>query len=229
MDVLPNEDILEGVRRKATFKQKVYRNTIDRFKLLKSVLDELAGEYNKRYASDEIKIPFIFRNKSEFEVELEFGGDILVFMMHTNVFEFSRNHEVMNTRYVRENTDRSYCGVFMIFNFLADSFRYNRQNDIGYMIGRVFVNLENHYFIEGKKEVGQLYNNFETGILDKQTLRTLVESALRYTINFDLLSPPFDQVKEVALMDIQASITYSQLKTGKRLGFRFQGDHEEIT
>lgn len=117
----------------------------------------------------------------------------------------------------------------MIFNFLADSFRYNRQNDIGYMIGRVFVNLENHYFIEGKKEVGQLYNNFETGILDKQTLRTLVESALRYTINFDLLSPPFDQVKEVALMDIQASITYSQLKTGKRLGFRFQGDHEEIT
>ena len=161
-------------------------------------------------------------------MELHFGGVILLFMMHTNIFEFSREHEVMKTPYIRENKSRSYCGVINIYNFLADSFKYNRVNDLGYLIGRVFINKELHYFIEGKREIGFLYQNFATSVIDETSIRAIIESSIGYTLNFDLLTPPFDAVKEVTVFDMQTTSDYMKLRTGKRLGFKFQGDHEEI-
>jgi hypothetical protein len=149
-------------------------------------------------------------------------------MMHTNIFEFSRMHEVMKTTYIHDDKQRSYCGVINIYNFLADSFRYNRINDLGYMIGRVFVNKDNHYFIEGKREIGMLFNNFSSSVMTKESARQIVESSVLYTINFDLLTPPYDQVKEVTVFEMQASLENMKLRTGKRLGFRFQADHEEF-
>ena len=47
-----------------------------------------------------------------------------------------------------------------IYNFLADSFKYNRLNDVGYLVGRVFLNKDLHYFVEGKRQLGFLYNDF---------------------------------------------------------------------
>lgn len=228
MDVLPQDDLFDGVQKKASFKQELYRLTLENFRMFKSTLNELALEYRDRHGNAKMQIPFEFRDKGDFEAELKFGGDILIFVMHTNIFEFSRDHEVMKTAYVREDPNRSYCGVIMIFNFLADSFKYNRQNDLGYMIGRLFINKDSHYFIEGKKEVGQLYNNFQTSVMTKDTARNIIESAIRYTINFDLLTPPFDSFKEITVADIQSTLDNMKIATGKRLGFRFQGDHEDF-
>jgi hypothetical protein len=115
----------------------------------------------------------------------------------------------------------------MIFNFLADSFRYNRSNDLGYLIGRVFVNREQHYFVEGKKEVGLLYNNFPHSIINQKTIRSIIHSSILYTINFDLLTPPFDDQKEVTLQEMQTQLDTMSLRTGKRIGFRFQADEVE--
>jgi len=228
MDILPTDEMFPALRKKASFKQEVYRTTLDGFRIFKSVLSEMAEEYRQKYKGDPIQIPFEYRDKGEFEAELRFGGDILIFTMHTNVFEFSRNHEVMKTSYIHEKADRSYCGIIMIFNFLADSFKYNRMNDLGYMIGRIFINNESHYFVEGKREVGQLYNNFQSSVITHESVRLILESAIRYTCNFDLLTPPYDALKMITVGDIQSTLDNMKITTGKRLGFRFQGDHEEI-
>ncbi|MFA5971138.1 MAG: hypothetical protein WC780_02205 [Lentimicrobiaceae bacterium] len=228
MNILPNVDLLEGFREKAAFKQIVYQNTLETFRLFKLIIAEIAEEYRQKFSNNPLQIPFEYRDKGEFEAELMFGGDILIFTMHTNIFEFSRDHEVMKTSYIHENKSRSYCGLIMIFNFLADSFRYNRMNDLGYMIGRIFVNNEKHYFVEGKREVGQLYNNFQSSVITRESVRLILESAIRYTCNFDLLTPPFDAMKMITVADIQSTLDNMKMTTGKRLGFRFQGDHEEI-
>ena len=229
MDILPADELFPGLRKKAAFKQDVYHTTLETFRLFKSVLAEMAEEYLKQYKKDPIHIPFEYHDKGEFEAELMFGSDILVFTMHTNVFEFSRDHEVMKTSYIHEDKNRSYCGVIMIFNFLADSFKYNRINDLGYMIGRIFVNNENHYFVEGKREVGQLYNNFQSSVITRESVKLILESAIRYTCNFDLLTPPYDALKMITVADIQNVIDNMKITTGKRLGFRFQSDQEEIS
>lgn len=218
--------LFDTLVKKATLKQVVYNNTLQSFKLIKSGMENLALKYAKLDSKASKKIPFTFRDRSEFEAELKFAGDTLVLMMHTNIFELPRDHEVMKTPYINEDKDRSYCGIINIYNFLSDSFKYQRNNDIGYLIGRVMVNKDMHYFVEGKREIGFLYNNFGTSEINENTACDIIESAIYYTINFDLLTPPYDAVKMVSVQEFISAVDSMQIKTGKRLGFKFQADLE---
>ncbi|MDY0343061.1 MAG: hypothetical protein RBR28_05775 [Lentimicrobium sp.] len=220
-------ELFEILRIKSNLKQDVYEQIRSTFELIRASLSSITEDYYKTHETALPIIPFEFKDRGEFELELRFGGDVLIFMMHTNVFQFSRMHEVMKTNYIHQDNTLSYCGVIHIYNFLADSFKYNRTNDIGYLIGRLFVNRESHYFIEGKREIGMLYNNFATSVISPETIRQIIESAMLYTINFDLLSPPYDQVKLVTVNEMQNSLDNMKITTGKRLGFRFQADNGE--
>ena len=219
-----SKKLFEALVRKATLKQDVYKNTLATLNLLKKAMSEMTELYYQIDSADAKEIPFIYKDKSEFEAELKFAGDTLVFMMHTNVFEFPRDHEVIKTPYVQEDKDRSYCGIINIFNFLSDSFKYNRLNDLGYLIGRIFVNKDNHYFIEGKRELGFLYTNFGQSEINEKKVFEILESSVYYTLTFDLLTPPYDQIKEVSVAEFKTAMDSMQIKTGKRLGFKFQAD-----
>ncbi len=227
-NTINQSELYEKVLNKAILKQVVYNNTFEASKLFKEVIVEIVADFKKQHLPKSSNITFEYRDKDAFEMEFKFAGDVLIFMMHTNVFEFPRHHEIMRTSYIREDLNRSYCGIINIYNFLADSFKYNRDNDIGYLIGRIFVNNDNHFFIEGKKELGLIYNDFGNNVLDKQAVKGIVEKAILYTSNFDLLTPPYDEVKEVSVFEIKANIDNILLKTGKRLGFKFQADSDNV-
>ncbi len=218
--------LFEALRGKSLLKQDVYRKTQQSFEILRKEIRGLVYSYDETYANQQ-KVDFEMVDGDDFRIQLKFGGDVLIFILHTNIFQFPRLHEVMKTQYINDDPARSYCGVINIYNFLADSFRFNRYNDLGYLIGRVFINKDVHYFIEGKREIGQLYNNFSTSVLDETAVRDIIKSSILYTTNFDLLTPPYDEVKLVRVGDMQAESDI-KLVTGKRLGFRFQGDHVEI-
>ena len=222
------EGLFNLINEKSTLKNTVYNNTLTSFNQLKEVIGNLAKEHKEYHASDknDSSTTFEVSNINEFELDLKFGGDVLLFMMHTNVFEFPRDHEVMRTPYVKEEATRSYCGIINIYNFIADSFKYNRVNDIGYLIGRIFINKEGHYFIEGKRELGFLYNNFGKNKIDKKSTETIIKAAIKYTINFDLLTPHYDIAKFVTVNDIKSTLDSISVKTGKRLGYKFQADSD---
>ena len=226
MDMELKESLKDLVFNKSELKQNVYGATKETFELFREETRQLIELFRVRCHQEGKHVAFEFTDRGDFEFEVKFAGDILLFMMHTNVFEFSRDHQVMKTPYVREDTRRSYCGVIHIYNFLADSFVYQRDNDLGYMIGRVFVNNEKHYFIEGKRELGMLYTNFNTSVVTPESVQGIIESAIEYTTNFDLLTPPYDEVKLVSVGEMRSNFDKKSLVTGKRLGFRFQADNE---
>jgi hypothetical protein len=211
---------------KAALKQTVYKNTFEALNLFKAGMQKLVTRYDSLGSDQSKKIPFTYRDRNEFEAELKFAGDTLVFIMHSNVFEIPRDHDVMRSAYIREDKERSYCGLINIFNFLSDSFKYNRLNDIGYLIGRVLINKDMHYFVEGKREIGFLYNTFGTSVMNQEFCGQILQSAIQYTLNFDLLIPPYNDVKEVSVQEFISTVDTMQLRTGKRLGFKFQADQD---
>ena len=227
-DIIINMELNESLKNlvfdKSDLKQQVFRATKEAFELFRETTRELMRLFQEQNLREGRNVHFEFTDHGDFEFEVKFAGDVLVFVMHTNVFEFSRDHQVMKSNYIREDKRRSYCGVIRIYNFLADSFVYNRDQDLGYMIGRVFVNNEKHYFIEGKRELGMLYNNFNTSLITSESVQGIVESAIEYTTNFDLLTPPYDEVKLVSVGEMRSDLDKKSMVTGKRLGFRFQAD-----
>lgn len=224
----PNELIIKTLKEKSVLKQDVYARTLETFNLLKTVIKEVAKEYEAAAAKIDKRLIVTCKDKGEFEMELRVAGDVLIFYMHTNIFEFDRSHQLWKSSYVKEDPTRVFCGMINIFNFLADSFKYNRSSDIGYLVGRMFINKDTHYFVEGKRQLGFLYTDFVSAEVDKTALRSVVESAILYCLSFDLYTPPFDAVKEVSVSEMLEASNKMQIQTGKRLGFRFQADNDQL-
>ncbi|MBT3384482.1 MAG: hypothetical protein HN778_12005 [Prolixibacteraceae bacterium] len=217
--------LLEAFVIKSTTKQKVYQNTKKTFTILKKVLKKLEEDYLSivREKVPSAVLP-VFKERGPFEVEFKIGGDLLIFSMHSNVFEFDDKHPAWKTAYVEEDSMRSYCGTINIYNFLADSFKYNRNNDLGYLVARIFVNKDNHFFVEGKRQSDETVKDFAIDTISPGLVRQIVETAIQYSIEFDLLVPLYDQVKVATVDQMRQKISHSKMTTGKRLGFEFNSD-----
>ena len=222
------ELIFHTVKDKSVLKQDVFNNIILNFKILKQVLKEIGDDLSARIESVDERVIIEYKDTGEFEAQLRVAGDVLVFHMHTNVFKFDTQNSLWNTSYFKENGNRGYCGLINIYNFLNDSIKYNRVNDSGYMIGRLFVNAENHFMVEGKRQMGFLYNDIINSVIDKDKMKAIIQSAVLYTLDFDLFIPPYDEVKEVSVFEIQQLSDKLKLKTAKRLGFQFTADSDSI-
>jgi hypothetical protein len=221
----PSKDaIIRLLKTKSSMKQDVYDRTLEVFQELRKVIKEVTADLSKEAAKNDKRISIVYTDKGEFELELKVAGDVLFFHMHTNVFEFDRSHQIRKSSYVKEDESRSYCGQISVYNFLADSFKYNRVNDVGYLIGRLFVNREKHYFVEGRKQLGFLYNDFSKNVLDKEMVRKVVEASILYCLEFDLYAAPFDAIRELKVAEILENTLNMKVQTGKRLGFRFQSE-----
>jgi hypothetical protein len=217
--------VLEALIIKSTAKQKVYQNTKNTFTILKNVLKKLEEDYLS-VVSDKVPEAVLpsYKERGPFEAEFKIGGDLLIFSMHSNVFEFDDKHPVWKTSYVEEDSMRSYCGTINIYNFLADSFKYNRNNDLGYLVARIFVNKDNHFFVEGKRQSDEVVKDFAIDSISPGLVRQIVETAIQYSIEFDLLVPLYDQVKVATVDQMRQKISHSKMTTGKRLGYSFNVD-----
>ncbi len=144
--------------------------------------------------------------------------------MHSNIFQFDRDHPAWKTPYIQKNRANAYSGVINIYNFLADSFRYTRLDDLGYLIARIFINHEKQYLVEGKRQMAMLFTNFGNEAFNAESLQKIVFTAIKYSLDFDLLVPPYDAIKIVSVGQAESKIQHSRVITGKRLGFQFNSD-----
>jgi hypothetical protein len=213
------ETILKLLSEKSVMKQDVFSNTFAVFNLLKEVLKDRADDLDGEFHKIDKRVTIMFKDTGSQSLQLKVAGDMLDFHMHTNVFEFDRSHPMFKTGYIRSNELNSFCGIIYVYNFLADSFKYNRSNDLGYLIARIFVNREQKFFIETKTQIGYKYLNFSAEPINKEILKDIVNELIIFALSFDLYTPPYDAVKSVTVMEIQEKQGANSLRTGKRLGY----------
>lgn len=219
------KQILATLARKANLQQQIHDNTFAVFNDLKETLHEMTSEINDELEEQlDRRVRIEYRDRGKFEAQLQVAGDVLFFSMHTNVFEFDRDHIIWHNSYVQKDKDNSYCGIINIYNFLSDSLKYNRNADEGYLVGRIFINRDMQYFVEGKRQISMRHNNFGQGAIDKSAIVDIVEHAINYALEFDLLVPPYEIAKVVSVDQLNTKIETSKMQTGKRLGFRFNAD-----
>lgn len=177
---------------------------------------------------DDTRIRLKLEKKSDHEFLLYIGSDVLVFQLHRNVFRLPDDHTMWTTPYMKENGANGYFGIINIYNFLAESFEQGRLNDPGYLIGRIFVNHNEHFMVEGKGQLGFLFTDLPNNTLDEKMMRQIIQTSIMYSIEFDLITPPYDIVQEISVMEIQARSSQLQTATGKRLGFKFSADNKDV-
>ena len=226
MESIPlRKKILETIVSKSTLKQKVFDNTFATFNDLKETLLEMASEMDDQLDGLlDRRVRLEYRDRGKFEAQIQVANDLLIFQMHTDVFEFEPNHVIWQNPYVQTDRDNSSCGVINIYNFLSDSFKFNRNADEGYLIGRIFINREKCYFVEGKQQTSMRPMQFGKAEIDSEALVRILESAIYYALHFDLLLPSYDDNKRVTVDQFNTKLDNSKFVTGKRLGYDFDVD-----
>jgi hypothetical protein len=224
-ELTEKKPVIEGtIREKSILKEKVYDNTLSAFGLVKEILKDISREINSDLDGIDPRVKLEYNDRSSFDAQLKVAGDILLFSMHSNIFQFDREHPAWKTPYIQKNKFNAYSGIINIYNFLADSFKYSRYDDLGYLIARIFINHENQYFVEGKRQMGMLFTNYGNEQISKPAIQNIIYTAIQYSLEFDLLVPPYDTVKIATVGQVESKIQLSKITTGKRLGFQFNSD-----
>lgn len=219
--------IVDALQSKACAKQGVYRTTHDVFLQFKQQLLQLQTYLSELFSRIDPSVAIEYRELGEFEAEMKFGGDILYFSMHTNVFTFEGTHEIHQLKYVQEDKLRGYFGMITVYNFLADSIKYNRPNDLGYLIARIFINREKHFFVDGEKPLSFLFHELETMEMNEGHIKSIIESTMLYSLDFDLFVPPFKEVNMLTVNEKMLMSGSAALRTAKRLGFQRNEEREK--
>ena len=212
------EVIFEGLKQKSSTKQTIFRNTKETFDQLRECSSVIVDKLNKKITEVDSTIMIEYRNINEFEFQIKFSGDLLIFVMHSNVVTFPEDHELMTSSYVEEDFRRRFFGHIMAYNFMADSIKYGRMNDPGYLLARLLINVENHFFLEGVTQLDLPYTDMATNVVDEEALRLFVESTMIAAVNNDLMGPDIDDIKKIT---VKQKMENQQVSRGQKLGFSF--------
>ena len=181
------ERIVSLLNVKSVIKSQIFDQCLEVFSTLKDVLSEMSNDLNEMLENNGARrVRMEYRDRGKFEAELKFADDVLVFSLHTDIFEFDRDHPVWKNPYAKDNPYNTY--------------------------------------LEGKRQKRQMTALFGTSTLTRDDLVTFVESAILYSLSFDLLVPPYDMVKEATVGEMNVKIESSRMKTGKRLGYKYNSD-----
>jgi hypothetical protein len=225
MDLEKDKEVLVTLlKSKTSLKQDVFENSKKWFAVFKKELGDSIDMIKKDIGDSRVRLKYA--DKGDNEAHMYVGSDVLVFYLHSNVFKFSSRDYNSQTSYVKNKPENAYCGIIHIYDFLADSYEFNRPNDLGYLIGRIFINVEDHFIVEGKGQLDFLYRNFIQQVISPEIIKDIILRAAIHAIDFDLLTPPYQAVQQVSVFDMQTLSQSSKLKTGKRLGFKFQSKTE---
>lgn len=222
-----DELILNTLLQKNKVRELAYTNTQKGFSILKDSIKLFVQKYNQKLIEKGSDPLMDFNERGMFETELRVDSDLIVFTMHSNIFEFAEDHIIKKTSYVEKDPEASYCGVINIYNFLADSFRFQRLDDLGFLIGRIFINKDNHFYVEGKRQLGFLYSDFINNTFDEVAATKLLESSVLFSADFDLMVPEYENVSVISVAQMKENISNSRIKTAKRLGFKFKADNDQ--
>jgi len=215
------KDIINILNEKASTKQDVYRKTQEIFIDLQKVLKQKANRIFKEIKEKDKNIEVSFSSKGKFEAQIKFSGETLLFHMHSNIFTLPNNHPLCKTKYIKEDSLRTFFGVIHVYNFLSDSLKYNRVNDSGFLISRIFINKDLQFFVEGDQEIGYLFNDFLNQKINNEYLNKIIDVLMIHALNDDLVAPEFNRVREIYVHQILDMNSNQKIKTSKRLGYKF--------
>ncbi|MFM1745769.1 MAG: hypothetical protein RLZZ630_1706 [Bacteroidota bacterium] len=221
-----NVNLVQTILSKGGLSKDVTDKTYDVLQGIKKVLKEFETVLKREVGKSDSRIRIHYKDRSNFEAEIKVADDMLLFVMHSNALVFDHGHPVWKNSYVRLDESRATVGMISIYNFLSDSFKFERRNDTGHLVARIFVNREGHFFIEGKRQLGVLFNDYGTHMVNPELLKAIVEQALIFSLEIDVAVPGYDAMKEITVYEAMVNTMQSTVSTGKRLGFKFEGEGE---
>jgi hypothetical protein len=176
-----------------------------------------------RHTDRDITLEISIENENEFHLKV--AGDMLVFLLHSNIVILPENHGYNTSPHVKENPMRKYLGQINVYNFMADSFKYNRLNDPGYLIARLFINHDQHFLVEGDGQMNFLFEPVSPNPVTHADISIFLQLAISQAMDNDLVSPPFPSIRQITLN--QKMERSANMGMGAKIGFQMSHNKDQ--
>ncbi len=220
------DGVINLLLNKAAMKQDIADYSEEVFGQFKVIMEEELKMLRETVDDTRVRLKMEDKGKHEFRVSI--GSDVLVFQLHRNVFRLPDDNPLWKTPYLEQNGANGFFGMINIYNFLAESIEQNRINDPGYLIGRIYLNHEEKFMVEGKGQLGFLFRDLANSRMNEDIIRHIIQVSMAFAIEFDLITPPYELVQQVSVGQIQMISSNLQVATGKRLGFKFSAEDNSV-
>ncbi|MEP1033414.1 hypothetical protein [Ekhidna sp.] len=220
----PTESIIEILLNKSTVKQKTYRKVCKAFKQLEKEAQQLIEVLSAKTIDRDQDVKLSVESISKQEFHIRVAGDLLVFVLHTNIITLPEDYEYNKSSYVTDQPLRKYLGQINVYNFMADSFEFNRLNDPGYLLARLLINSENYFIVEGDRQVGFMFKSAAAKELKNVDLNILIKLIISQAAENDLVVPPFPNIRNITVRE-KLEKTQS-LGAGNKIGFQMSYQNE---
>jgi hypothetical protein len=216
-----NEQVLKLISEKGSTAIDTFNRTKVAFDVFKTELQKLESALRSSVLATDPRVTIGYDDKGKLEVHFHVANDVLVFLMQTHVFNFENSHSIHRSSYAKADSTRTQCGMICIYNFLTDSFKFGRLSDNGILIARVFINKDGHYFVDGNKQLGFLFNNFDNDEITETNINAIINAALTYALESDVLVPEYQNMQITNVQDL-SSRSGVGFESGKGFGFQLQ-------
>lgn len=215
-----NERINTLVNEKVTVAELVKKNCTGWFDVFKSEAQKVIQHLYTSVKDKSLQPLLNYDEKGSRQCSVRVGEDFIVAHLQANTFRFDDAHFLNKTSYVKSNPENGFCGIINVYSFLSDSILKSKDKDVGFLVARVFINKENHFFVEGKKQIGLLYNDFANDIIDASKIEIIIKAVLVFAMEHDLFVPPFEVVQSLTVNELENNVFTSSLSGEKQLGYR---------
>jgi hypothetical protein len=108
--------IVSSLKEKSTYKLAVLEEARKQFDVFKEVAQKLRTDLcSETDCVDGVDVTY--KSQGQFQFELTFGDDVLVFLLHNDAFDFEKSHSIWKRSYVEKDRMRAYCGMISVFQF----------------------------------------------------------------------------------------------------------------
>jgi len=214
----PIARIAHLIETKSNIKQQIYRQLCETFKVMKQEAKKVVSDLDNQIKSKDKDVVVKVINVSDQEFHLKIAGDLLIFLMHTNVVTLDASHGFNKSKYVGEDMMRKYLGQINIYNFMSDSLKYNRLNDPGYLVARFSMNHEKRFLVEGKQQLNFMYDAVSENPVTNTDINILIQLVLSQVIENDLITRPFPEIQAITLNE--KVLRTQAMGGGYKIGFQ---------
>jgi hypothetical protein len=211
-------NILSKLQTTSKLKYNLFDSSISLFGQLEEVCIEIASELQEKDKGEKA-IPIKITKINDYEFIFRIGGDVLIFILQSNIVKLPEDTYMAKSKYLKSDPDLNYFGQILIYNFLSDTIDFGRLDDPGYLIGRILLNKENKFFLEGDRKIVFNFPELKDNLVSKEKMRSLVEQLILSALNNDLLAPAFH---DLMVINYHQKLEHtSSMGNPQKIGFDF--------
>lgn len=210
--------ILKKLQTTSKLKDNLFGQTETLFRQLEEICHTITKEIDEANKG-QTPVPIKVERINDLEFNFRVGGDVLIFILQSNIVRLPDETYLSRSKYLNEDVTLRYFGQILIYNFIADTLTYGRLDDPGYLIGRILLNRENKFFLEGDRKIVFSFPELRDNPASHEKMRSLIEQLVESALDNDLLAPAFH---DIMVISYQQKLEHtSSMGNPKKIGFDF--------